>query len=67
MNDARPTASPCIRVCELDHTRTVCVGCLRTVDEIARWSVMNEETRQQVVARVRAARLQQSKHSEPIG
>ena len=29
--------SPCIGVCKLDADRRVCEGCLRTVDEIARW------------------------------
>lgn len=31
-------ASPCISVCQMDpHTR-LCVGCARTIEEIAGWS-----------------------------
>ncbi|MEO8063280.1 MAG: Grx4 family monothiol glutaredoxin [Pseudomonadota bacterium] len=33
--------SPCIKVCVLTGTR--CVGCLRTVDEIAAWGTMSAE------------------------
>ncbi len=32
--------SPCINVCALD-ARGLCVGCLRTGDEIARWMTMS--------------------------
>jgi monothiol glutaredoxin len=31
--------SPCIKVCALDSGNR-CTGCLRTIDEIARWSAM---------------------------
>jgi uncharacterized protein len=30
-------ASPCIDICRLD-AKGVCVGCRRTLDEIAEWS-----------------------------
>lgn len=42
--------SPCIRVCQLDAGRRVCLGCLRTVDEIARWGGMNASERRAVLA-----------------
>ena len=29
--------SPCIGICIVDPTTRQCRGCLRTVDEIARW------------------------------
>jgi len=32
--------SPCTGVCRLD-ARGLCMGCLRTGDEIARWSTMS--------------------------
>jgi uncharacterized protein len=37
--EERP-ASPCINVCALD-AQGLCVGCLRTGDEIGRWPSMN--------------------------
>jgi predicted Fe-S protein YdhL (DUF1289 family) len=35
------TPSPCNHVCRLDD-QNVCLGCLRTRAEIARWSQMND-------------------------
>lgn len=34
--------TPCTGVCRLD-ARGLCMGCLRTGDEIARWSTLNDE------------------------
>lgn len=47
--------SPCVGVCRLD-TNYVCVGCDRTLDEIARWSQMTNEERKAVMGRVRFVR-----------
>ncbi len=35
-------ASPCIGVCRMDEASGLCAGCLRTLDEIARWSALGE-------------------------
>jgi predicted Fe-S protein YdhL (DUF1289 family) len=32
--------SPCVKVCQIDAAGGLCRGCLRTLDEIARWSSM---------------------------
>lgn len=53
-DDAVP--SPCIRVCQLDPGRRVCLGCLRTVDEIARWGGMSSTERRSVLAALAARR-----------
>lgn len=29
--------SPCVNICAIDPARGVCVGCFRTLDEIASW------------------------------
>lgn len=42
------TPSPCIQVCELDAD-DVCLGCGRTVDEIARWAGAGEREKQAIV------------------
>ena len=42
--------SPCINVCTMDPARGVCLGCKRTLDEIARWGVMSDEERERVMA-----------------
>lgn len=33
--------SPCVKICTLDARSGLCLGCGRTVDEIARWSAMS--------------------------
>ena len=48
--------SPCVKVCQMDPARGVCIGCCRTLDEIARWSGMSEEARRQVVDELPARR-----------
>ena len=39
---ATPVASPCISVCRMHEPTGWCEGCLRTLDEIAFWSVLDE-------------------------
>jgi predicted Fe-S protein YdhL (DUF1289 family) len=45
-----PAASPCINVCQMDAATGWCAGCLRTLDEIARWSALDEPRRHAVLA-----------------
>jgi predicted Fe-S protein YdhL (DUF1289 family) len=48
--------TPCIDVCEMDTVSGLCVGCGRTLEEIARWSVMSGEERRAIMAEL-AARI----------
>jgi predicted Fe-S protein YdhL (DUF1289 family) len=48
-----PVQSPCTKICTLDAARAACLGCGRTLDEIARWSGMSEKERQTVIDRLR--------------
>lgn len=45
-------ASPCIKICQIDPQSNLCTGCLRTLDEIATWSVMNDEEKRRTMAAV---------------
>ena len=40
--------SPCISVCVMDPIRGYCVGCYRTLDEIADWINFERDARLQV-------------------
>ena len=40
---AEQVPSPCISVCVMDADGSVCLGCFRTLDEIAAWSVARRE------------------------
>lgn len=42
--------SPCVNICRMDETSGLCVGCQRTLDEIARWSTMHEDDKRAVWA-----------------
>ena len=46
-----PVRSPCVSVCVLDPEGTVCIGCGRTLDEVAAWSELSDAQRREVVAR----------------
>jgi predicted Fe-S protein YdhL (DUF1289 family) len=48
--------SPCIKLCTLDPVSGLCLGCGRTLDEIARWSTFSNEERRRVMEEL-AARL----------
>lgn len=47
-------ASPCRNVCALDPATRVCTACLRTLDEIARWSRMTDAEKRAVLDRLAA-------------
>ena len=51
--------SPCISVCVMDEANGVCIGCLRTLDEIAAWSVLDADAKRAILAALgeRRARL----------
>ena len=44
----QPVPSPCVNVCEMDATTGWCAGCLRTLDEIACWSLLDSDEKQAV-------------------
>ena len=53
--------SPCTSVCRMDETSGLCIGCARTLDEIASWSVLDDAAKRAIVASLpaRKARLAQ--------
>ena len=42
--------SPCVKICVVHPEARLCVGCLRTIDEIGRWSRMTPEERREIMA-----------------
>ncbi len=42
------TASPCINLCRMDDADRYCLGCHRTLDEIAAWSELSESEKEVV-------------------
>ncbi len=48
--------SPCTKVCTLDARSGLCLGCGRTIDEIARWAAMSPAERARILAELPARR-----------
>ncbi|HXQ12779.1 MAG TPA: DUF1289 domain-containing protein [Caulobacteraceae bacterium] len=46
---APPIESPCIRVCMVDGRSGLCLGCYRTLGEIARWSAYTDAERARIM------------------
>jgi uncharacterized protein len=57
--------SPCIKICTLEARTGLCLGCGRTVDEIAAWSVMSAAERARIMNEL-AARLAALKPSAGV-
>lgn len=53
-----PPKSPCVDICRMDAARQLCVGCLRTLEEIGGWSGFSDERKRQVLAAVAERRAQ---------
>ncbi|AQR73982.1 DUF1289 domain-containing protein [Sphingomonas sp. LM7] len=53
---ARPTPvrSPCTNICRIDDATGWCVGCGRTLAEIARWGTTDDADRDAVMAQLPA-------------
>ena len=47
-------ASPCINICVIHPQARLCTGCLRSIDEITRWSQMSQEERRAVMSELPA-------------
>lgn len=47
-----PVASPCVDVCRMDAASGWCEGCLRTIDEIAQWSALNDDAKREIWSRL---------------
>ena len=53
----RAAASPCINICRMHAATGWCEGCLRTLEEIATWSRLDDATRQAVLQHLPARRI----------
>ena len=51
--------SPCIKLCSIHPQERICIGCLRSMEEIGTWSQLSAEDRRTIMAELpsRAPRL----------
>ncbi len=57
--------SPCVKICQMDPARGLCLGCARTLDESARWATLTEAERDRILAELPARKLDVAKISVP--
>ena len=57
--------TPCVKVCQMDPRRGLCLGCRRTLDEIARWGAMSDQEREGVIAELPSRSLDVPEVSVP--
>ena len=48
----RAIATPCVMVCTVDGASGLCLGCFRTLPEIATWSRMSDEERAKIMGQL---------------
>ncbi|MGH6831773.1 MAG: DUF1289 domain-containing protein, partial [Methyloceanibacter sp.] len=55
--------TPCVNICLLDTETGLCVGCGRSIEEIARWSAMSDAERRAIMRELpaRQERLEEAK------
>ena len=49
-----PISSPCTKICTIDPRSKLCLGCGRTLTEIAQWASLGEPERQRIMAELPA-------------
>lgn len=46
--------SPCVSVCRIDPANSLCLGCKRTLEEIADWPMLRNGEKRAVLERLQA-------------
>jgi predicted Fe-S protein YdhL (DUF1289 family) len=61
----RAIATPCVKVCVVDGESGLCLGCFRTLQEVATWSRLSDAERAEVMAELpgRPARVSPEKRA----
>ena len=60
-----PIPSPCVAICQLDPATGRCIGCLRTVEEIALWPRASNDERMTILGELKARRRAAGRTSGP--
>ena len=56
MRDETEVPSPCVSICVIDEPTGLCVGCYRTLGEIAGWIDLSASERRAIVANLATRR-----------
>lgn len=47
------TESPCTNICTIDAASGYCIGCLRTIDEIAGWGAADDSRKRAILEQLK--------------
>ncbi len=61
-----PVISPCIAVCVIDPETELCKGCFRSLDEIGRWMLVDDDGKRKIIADSEARRLAAGKRRPKV-
>lgn len=50
--------SPCRYICQMNPVSKLCLGCFRTIDEIASWSQLGDAARSKILSNIDERRLE---------
>ena len=53
---ALPVVTPCVKVCAVDGESGLCLGCFRTLPEIARWASLSDPERTRIMGELASRR-----------
>jgi predicted Fe-S protein YdhL (DUF1289 family) len=59
--------TPCIKICTLDARTRLCLGCGRTIDEIAAWRTMSAADRNRIMDELPARLLESRAAADATG
>jgi predicted Fe-S protein YdhL (DUF1289 family) len=45
-------SSPCVSICRMNPQTGLCQGCLRTIDEIANWSLLTNHEKLDILQQI---------------
>ncbi|MET0545377.1 MAG: DUF1289 domain-containing protein [Caulobacterales bacterium] len=59
--------SPCNKICTIDVGSGLCIGCFRTIEEVATWSRLSDQTRTDIMRELpsREERIAPDKRFQP--
>jgi predicted Fe-S protein YdhL (DUF1289 family) len=52
----KPIATPCVKVCVVDGESGLCLGCFRTLPEVAGWGRLGDAERDAIMAELPSRR-----------
>tara|TARA_Y100001963_G_scaffold148585_1_gene226714 strand:- start:429 stop:602 length:174 start_codon:yes stop_codon:yes gene_type:complete len=41
--------SPCVKICTMKKGWSLCIGCFRTIEQIAKWKTYSDEEKRKVI------------------